>query len=152
MKRRIKTGAIARPASPARIAEQLQTLIASVSLLENNYGRLLLKANAQATDDKARNKLLSLSGATSLEKPIEDAHREINKLAAIAKRRGDLRARALVVLYEMLPAEYASKKLRFSELDDGGATRALFDCVTTQCGLAPFVAMIEGDLEKGGER
>ena len=61
------------------------------------------------------------------------------------------------MLYEMRPAAYAESKMNFYEREDGGATRALFACVVSQCGLGKLVAKIESDLAamrtaKGGAK
>jgi hypothetical protein len=66
-------------------------------------------------------------------------------IAAPATSLGGLRAKALVALWEALPA-HAFHHGAFEFRDAGDASRSLFDAVAVMTGLMPLVRELEGRL------
>jgi hypothetical protein len=71
-------------------------------------------------------------------------------IAAPATSIGGLRAKALVALWEALPA-HAFHHGAFEFRDDGEASRSLFDAVAGMTGLTPLVRELEARLAADAE-
>ena len=80
---------------------------------------------------------------SELERDMQPLAEEI--MAAPATSLGGLRAKALVALWEALPA-HAFHHGAFEFRDDGDASRSLFDAVAVMTGLMPLVRELEGRL------
>ena len=80
---------------------------------------------------------------SELERDMQPLAEEI--IAAPATSLGGLRAKALVALWEALPA-HAFHHGAFEFRDDGDASRSLFDAVAVMTGLMPLVRELEGRL------
>jgi hypothetical protein len=80
---------------------------------------------------------------SELERDMQPRAEEI--IAAPATSLGGLRAKALVALWEALPA-HAFHHGAFEFRDDGDASRSLFDAVAVMTGLMPLVRELEGRL------
>ncbi len=81
---------------------------------------------------------------SELERDMQPLAEEI--IAAPATSLGGLRAKALVALWEALPA-HAFHHVAFEFRDDGEASRSLFDAVAGMTGLTPLVRELEARLE-----
>ena len=80
---------------------------------------------------------------SELERDMKPPAEEI--IAAPATSLSGLRAKALVALWEALPA-HAFHHGAFEFRDDGDASRSLFDAVAVMTGLMPLVRELEGRL------
>src|SRR6266498_2517080 len=80
---------------------------------------------------------------SEVERDMQPLAEEI--IAAPATSLGGLRAKALVALWEALPA-HAFHHGAFEFRDDGEASRSLFDAVAGMTGLTPLVRELEARL------
>ena len=85
---------------------------------------------------------------SELERDMQPIAEEI--IAAPAISVGGLRAKALVALWEALPAS-AFHHGAFEFRDDGEASRSLFDAVAEMTGLKPMVRELEARLAADAE-
>ena len=85
---------------------------------------------------------------SELERDMQPLAEEI--IAAPATSLGGLRAKALVTLWEALPAG-AFHHGAFEFRDDGEASRSLFDAVAEMTGLMPMVRELEARLAADAE-
>ena len=86
---------------------------------------------------------------SELEDDMQPLAEEI--IAAPATSLGGLRAKALVALWEALPAS-AFHHGAFEFRDDGEASRSLFEAVAGTTGLLPMLRELEARLEADAER
>jgi hypothetical protein len=81
---------------------------------------------------------------SEIERDMQPLAEEI--IAAPATSLGGLRAKALVALWEALPA-HAFHHGAFEFRDDGEASRSLFEAVAGMTGLLPLVRELEARLK-----
>jgi hypothetical protein len=85
---------------------------------------------------------------SELKKDMQPLAEEI--ITGLATSLGGLRAKALVALWEALPASAFHRGV-FEFRDDGDASRSLFDAVAEMTGLVPMVRELEARLAADAE-
>jgi hypothetical protein len=115
------------------------------------WAPLMRAARAEAESDLAgftvaiqRNCGAAQARMSELENDMQPLAEEI--IAEPAKSLGGLRAKALVALWEALPAS-AFHHGAFEFRDDGEASRSLFEAVAGMTGLLPLMRELEARLE-----
>ena len=119
------------------------------ALLE--WAPLMRAARAEVGDDIAvLTTAIERTGCDAAQACMSELERDMQPLAeeiiaAPATSLGGLRAKALVALWEALPA-HAFHHGAFEFRDDGEASRSLFDAVADMTGLTPLVHELEAQL------
>jgi hypothetical protein len=111
---------------------------------------LMRAARAEVGDDRAALSAAIRNGCDAAQARMSDLERDMQPLAeeiiaAPATSLGGLRAKALVALWEALPA-HAFHHGAFEFRDDGEASRSLFEAVAGITGLLPLVRELEARL------
>jgi hypothetical protein len=115
------------------------------------WAPLMRAARAEAEADIATlTAAIQRNGCDVAQARMSELERDMQPLAekimaASATSLGGLRAKALVALWEALPA-YAFHHGAFEFRDDGEASRSLFDAVAVMTGLMPLVRELEARL------
>ena len=115
------------------------------------WAPLMRTARAQVDDDIAvLITAIEHTGCDAAQARMSELERDMQPLAekimaASATSLGGLRAKALVALWEALPA-HAFHHGAFEFRDDGEASRSLFDAVAGMTGLTPLVRELEARL------
>jgi hypothetical protein len=115
------------------------------------WAPLMRAARAQVGDDIAGLiTAIERTGCDAAQARMSELERDMQPLAeeiiaAPATSLGGLRAKALVALWEALPA-HAFHHGAFEFRDDGEASRSLFDAVAVMTGLMPLVRELEARL------
>ena len=115
------------------------------------WAPLMRTARAQVDDDIAvLITAIEHTGCDAAKAHMSELERDMQPLAeeiiaAPATSLGGLRAKALVALWEALPA-HAFHHGAFEFRDDGEASRSLFDAVAVMTGLMPLVRELEARL------
>src|SRR6266498_4914509 len=104
--------------------------------VENNTASLAVAIQRTGCD-------VAQARMSEIERDMRPLAEEI--IAAPATSLGGLRAKALVALWEALPA-HAFHHGAFEFRDDGEASRSLFDAVAVMTGLTPLVRELEARL------
>ena len=144
----------------------MSTVDAALIALGERFERLLLEymeawlawaplmraARAEAESDLARFTVaIQRTGCDAAQARISELEDDMQPLAeeiiaAPATSLGGLRAKALVALWEALPAS-AFHHGAFEFRDDGEASRSLFEAVAGMTGLLPLLRELEARLE-----
>ncbi len=112
------------------------------------WAPLMRAARAEVGDDIAMlTTAIKRTGCEAAQARMSELERDMQPLAekimaASATSLGGLRAKALVALWEALPA-HAFHHGAFEFRDDGEASRSLFDAVAVMTGLMPLVRELE---------
>jgi hypothetical protein len=115
------------------------------------WAPLMRAARAEVGDDIAvLTTAIERTGCDAAQACMSELERDMQPLAeeiiaAPATSLGGLRAKALVALWEALPA-HAFHHGAFEFRDDGEASRSLFDAVAGMTGLTPLVHELEARL------
>src|SRR6266511_864019 len=115
------------------------------------WAPLMRAARAEVGDDIAMlTTAIKRTGCEAAQARMSELERDMQPLAekimaASATSLGGLRAKALVALWEALPA-HAFPHGAFEFRDDGEASRSLFDAVAGMTGLTPLVRELEARL------
>ena len=148
----------------------MSTVDAALIALGERFERLLLEymeawlawaplmraARAEAERDLARFTVaIQRTGCEAAQTRMSEIKNDMQPLAeeiiaAPATSLGGLRAKALVALWEALPAS-AFHHGAFEFRDDGEASRSLFDAVAEMTGLMPMVRELEARLAADAE-
>ena len=148
----------------------MSTVDAALMALGERFERLLLEymeawlawaplmraARAEAESDLARFTVaIQRTGCEAAQTRMSEIKNDMQPLAeeiiaAPATSLGGLRAKALVALWEALPAS-AFHHGAFEFREDGEASRSLFDAVAEMTGLMPMVRELEARLAADAE-